>query len=73
MFRYPHCLQMLDSLEDAGFRKALKQKAVQLSIEWQQQYFYQYWRANRMREAEEAKQRLQAGSQQVDAEGHAEN
>lgn len=63
---------MLDNLEDPGFRKALKQKNVQLSIEWQQQYFYQYWRANRMREADQAKQELQALEQRQAAEGHAE-
>lgn len=64
---------MLDNLEDAGFRKALKQKTVQLSIEWQQQYFYQYWRGNRMREAQEMRQRLQSDAQDADAEVQAES
>jgi len=64
---------MLDNLQDSGFRKALKQKNVQLSIEWQQQYFYQYWRANRMREARQERQETQAMPPTPATEGHAES
>eukprot|EP01025_Chloroclados_australasicus_P063525 TRINITY_DN8411_c0_g1_i2.p2 TRINITY_DN8411_c0_g1~~TRINITY_DN8411_c0_g1_i2.p2 ORF type:complete len:187 (-),score=22.20 TRINITY_DN8411_c0_g1_i2:743-1303(-) len=47
----PHCLYMLERLQDEGFRRALRNKSTTQAMTWQQHYFYMHYRKNRLRDA----------------------
>lgn len=51
---FPHCLRMLELLQQPEFRKVLVRKDMQNAIAWQQHYFHTHFRKNRVREALQA-------------------
>ncbi|KAL4421195.1 hypothetical protein ABPG77_010070 [Micractinium sp. CCAP 211/92] len=67
---YPHALYFLDLLQTPEFRGKIAQPAYKELAHTQQFYFWQYARANRMREKMEAEQRSvasRAGGQSAEA------
>ena len=52
---------MLQQVQKAEFRKALKRRDIQISIAWQQDFFFRHFRANRLKAQAADAQRAAAG------------
>ena len=59
-------MQMLNHLDDAKFRNALKRKDIQFSIAWQQDRFFRFYRFNRLQEALDAMEEPKPDDEMID-------
>lgn len=54
---YPHCLHLLELLQHKEFRETITQGGFKEEVHTQQFYFWQHYRANRIKECVESKEK----------------